>query len=197
MLNRLSNWKDVVGKVGARLSRWKVKTLSVGGRLALIKSVLGSTPTFFMLLFKAPMDVLQKIEAMNNNFFVGADLEEKKVTWISWKKVLSQKKYNGGLGVSSTFSLNHALLSKCVWWFCSNLDALQARVVKAMHGEKALIECILSAGSTSVWIDILKVVSQLSEKGFALIQFCQKKVGDGAVTSFWEDVWIGDSSLKS
>lgn len=124
MLNRLSNWKDVVGKVGARLSRWKVKTLSVGGRLALIKSVLGSTPTFFMLLFKAPMDVLQKIEAMNNNFFVGADLEEKKVTWISWKKVLSQKKYNGGLGVSSTFSLNHALLSKCVWWFCSNLDAL-------------------------------------------------------------------------
>lgn len=43
------------------------------------------------------MRILQKIEALRNNFFIRADLEEKKMTWIKLSKVLAQKK-NGGLG---------------------------------------------------------------------------------------------------
>nr|GFC08049.1 RNA-directed DNA polymerase, eukaryota [Tanacetum cinerariifolium] len=46
-----------------------------------------------------------------NNFFKGDDSQDSKITWVAWAKVLSSKK-NGGLGVSSFFALNKALLLK-------------------------------------------------------------------------------------
>nr|GEV00511.1 RNA-directed DNA polymerase, eukaryota [Tanacetum cinerariifolium] len=39
-----------------------------------------------------------------------------KITWVKWSKVLAAKKYDG-LGVSSYFALNRALLFKWVWRF--------------------------------------------------------------------------------
>lgn len=65
-----------------------------------------------------PMGILNKIEAMRNKFFRGADLDEK-MTCINWRKVLAHKKY-GGLGVSSLFVLNQALLFKWLWHFLAN-----------------------------------------------------------------------------
>ncbi|GJR15512.1 RNA-directed DNA polymerase, eukaryota [Tanacetum coccineum] len=51
------------------------------------------------------------MERLRNNFFNGGDSQNSKITWVAWAKVLSSKK-NGGLGVSSFFALNRALLLK-------------------------------------------------------------------------------------
>ncbi|GJY93923.1 hypothetical protein Tco_0509705 [Tanacetum coccineum] len=51
------------------------------------------------------------MEKLRNNFFNGGDSQNSKITWVAWSKVLSSKK-NGGLGVSSFFALNRALLLK-------------------------------------------------------------------------------------
>lgn len=103
MSNR-SAWDDIISKLNSRLSKWKVKTLSIGGRLTLLKSVLGSTPVYWMSLYKVPKSVLNSMEAIRRNFFNGAQDNDKKITWVKWTKVLSEKKY-GGLGVSSFFCL--------------------------------------------------------------------------------------------
>ena len=36
----------------------------------------------------------------------------------------------------------------------------------------------------------------LKDKGAALVEFCQRKVGDGQGTHFWLDKWVCDQTLK-
>nr|GFC59697.1 RNA-directed DNA polymerase, eukaryota [Tanacetum cinerariifolium] len=76
-----------------------LNTLSVGGRLTLLKSVLGSTPIYNMLIFKVPKSVLNLMESLCRNFFNGIQDGDRNIAWVKWSKVLAFKKY-GGLGVS-------------------------------------------------------------------------------------------------
>ncbi|GJX99834.1 RNA-directed DNA polymerase, eukaryota [Tanacetum coccineum] len=103
---------DVVAKVSSRLSKWKLKILSIGGRLTLIKSFLASIPLYHMSIFKVPTGVLNLLESIRKKIN-GVDESERKMSWISWNKVLATKKY-GGLKVSSFYALNRALLFKWV-----------------------------------------------------------------------------------
>ncbi|GKD23137.1 hypothetical protein Tco_1224840 [Tanacetum coccineum] len=51
-----------------------------------------------------------------------------------WKnKVLASKKFEG-LGVSSFFALNRALLFKWVWRYLSHDNSLWSRIISALHG---------------------------------------------------------------
>nr|GEZ37137.1 RNA-directed DNA polymerase, eukaryota [Tanacetum cinerariifolium] len=115
-MSRYSAWSNTIQKDRGRLSRWKVKTLSIGGRLTLLKSVLGAVLVYNMSLYKASKCVLHELERLRNNFFKGGDSQDSKITWVAWEKVLSFKK-NRGLGVSSFFALNRALLLK--WKACT------------------------------------------------------------------------------
>nr|GEZ19897.1 RNA-directed DNA polymerase, eukaryota [Tanacetum cinerariifolium] len=119
-------WGDIICKVKSLLSKWKLKTLSIGGRLTLLKSVLGSTPIFWMSVYKVPKSVLSSMEAIQRNFFNGAQGNEKKITRVKWTKEI---------GV-------------------------------------------------------------LKSRGVDLISHCKKRVGNGMLTRFWNDVWIGDQQLR-
>ncbi|GKB37953.1 RNA-directed DNA polymerase, eukaryota [Tanacetum coccineum] len=159
-MKRTSSWDVVVNKVTSKLSSWKAKTLSVGGRLTLIKSVLGAIPTYYMSLFKAPEGVIKRLESIRNSFFIGADLGEKKMTWVSWRKTLAHKD-RGGLGIHSLYALNHALLFKWIWRFKASHSSLWVNVIKAIHG---------SDGSLN---------SASSNHGFSLV------LGNGHYIKFW------------
>lgn len=62
-------WDPVVSKIHKRLEGWKRGSLSRGGRLALIRSVLTATPTYFLSLFKIPKKVALEIERKMQEFF--------------------------------------------------------------------------------------------------------------------------------
>ncbi|GKB72014.1 hypothetical protein Tco_0933426 [Tanacetum coccineum] len=190
-ISRHKAWEDVVLKLRSRLSKWKVKTLSIGGRLTLLKSVLGASPLYNMSIFKAPKGVLKEMESIRNNFFIGADPSDKKITWIAWDKVLASK-IKGGLGVSSFFALNRALILKWVWRFVSQDGSLWFHVMQALYGPKIDLH---SVHITSNWCSILREMHQLKAKGFDFMSLCSKRVGDGNNTSFWFDIWKGDSNL--
>ncbi|GJT21946.1 hypothetical protein Tco_0891883 [Tanacetum coccineum] len=95
---RINSWNEVIQKVTIKLSKWKAKSLSVGGRLTLLKLVLGSLLTYYMSLFKASDGVLSHLERLHNSFFFGTEMDERKMTWVYWRKVMAQKQY-GGLGI--------------------------------------------------------------------------------------------------
>ncbi|GJW47023.1 RNA-directed DNA polymerase, eukaryota [Tanacetum coccineum] len=132
--SRSKFWDEVISKVSSRLSKWKAKSLSIEGRFTLIKSVLTSLPLYFMSIYKAPMGVLHKLESIRRRFFNGVDNNERKINMIGWKKNLAAKR-KGGLGVSSFFAYNRALLFKWVWRFRSDQISLWSRLIRAIHGD--------------------------------------------------------------
>ncbi|GJR01949.1 hypothetical protein Tco_0524933 [Tanacetum coccineum] len=113
-MSRIQSWNETIEAMASRLSKWKMKTLSIGGRLTLLKSVLGLIHIYHMSIFKVPMKTLQRMESIRSHFFNGSDPLAKKPTWVKWTNVLASKE-KGGLGISSLYALNRALMFK--WAF--------------------------------------------------------------------------------
>ena len=106
----------MIDKINKKLALWKARSLSIGGRYTLIKSVLSAMPLYVFSLFKVPQGVLKTLESIRRNFFWGHKENDKKISWVSWKRIL-QPKSNGGLGITSLITKNEALLSKWLWRF--------------------------------------------------------------------------------
>ncbi|GJR25119.1 RNA-directed DNA polymerase, eukaryota [Tanacetum coccineum] len=71
-----------------------------------------------------------------------------------WKtKTLS---IGGGLGISSLYVLNRALMFKWVWRFLSQNSSLWANVIKSIHGDHGKIGKQVKASYPSIWLDIVK-----------------------------------------
>ncbi|GKA70432.1 hypothetical protein Tco_0776571 [Tanacetum coccineum] len=194
-MSRSCAYDNVMDRVVSRLSNWKARTLSIGGRLTLIKSVLGSLPTYYFSLFKISSSVLKKLESLRSCFFRGANDRDKKMTWVSWDKVLANKK-NGGLGVNSFFAMNRALLFKWVWRFKIHKEVLWVKVVKSIHRDYGGLENLGGINRSSTWLECLKSVDQLKKKRVDLMSFVHKEVGDGKDTLFWLDPWLEDGPFK-
>ncbi|GKE13302.1 hypothetical protein Tco_1416853 [Tanacetum coccineum] len=158
------------------LSKWKLKSLSIGGRLTLIKSVLSSLPLYYMSYFKVPKGVLSKMESIRRNFFNGVENAEKKMSLIGWNKILASNK-NGGLGVSSFFAYNRALLFKWIWRFLANGASLWSRFISAIYGIRGALDNSSSYSRRSPWLDIVNEVKKLASKGIDLLSLVKKKVG--------------------
>ncbi|GJY46340.1 putative RNA-directed DNA polymerase, eukaryota, reverse transcriptase zinc-binding domain protein [Tanacetum coccineum] len=83
-MGRCEYWNHIVNKFESKLSQWNANLLSVGGRLSLIKAVLGNLPTYYMSLYRMPRYVQKRLESMRNRFFLGGELNNKKITWV-WR----------------------------------------------------------------------------------------------------------------
>nr|GEU76589.1 RNA-directed DNA polymerase, eukaryota, reverse transcriptase zinc-binding domain protein [Tanacetum cinerariifolium] len=149
-----------------------------------------------MSLFKVPQKVLHVMEAIRCNFFNGIDHKGKKQAWISWNKVLASKD-NGGLGVSSFFSLIRYLLFKWVWRFRSHPKSLWAKVIMEIHGDDGKLDMLVKNHSPSLWLDIVSEVQLLKTKGIDLMGFMLKNMGNGEGTLLWDHVWRGERTFKS
>ncbi|GKB50799.1 RNA-directed DNA polymerase, eukaryota [Tanacetum coccineum] len=92
-MSRIKAWDDIVEKLQSRLSKWKMNTLLAGGRLTLVKSVLSSTPIYYMSMYKVPSQVLKHLEGVRHKFFIGVDhsKKEKKMAWFKWSRALVSK----------------------------------------------------------------------------------------------------------
>nr|GEZ95299.1 RNA-directed DNA polymerase, eukaryota, reverse transcriptase zinc-binding domain protein [Tanacetum cinerariifolium] len=179
-----------------RLSKWKLKTLSIGGRLTLLKSVLGAIPIYHMSSFKVPIKVLQNMKSIRACFFNGADVNSKKPRWVRRKSVLAAKDV-GGLGVSSLFAFNRALMFKWVWRFFSQKNSLWVGVVKALHGEDGKIGKKVQPRYPSTWLNIINEIKSLKLHGIDMVSFITLKLGNGVNTLFWDVAWCGDIAFKN
>ena len=111
------------------------------------------------------------------------DANNKKLVWASWDSVLASKQ-NGGLGVLGFYALNGAIMFKWVWRFKTQKSSLWATVIKALHGEYGHLDKLPKSHQPSGWIDIVRDVHILKEKGIDLLTYCKKKVGNGETSKF-------------
>ncbi|GKB14254.1 RNA-directed DNA polymerase, eukaryota, reverse transcriptase zinc-binding domain protein, partial [Tanacetum coccineum] len=75
-------------------------------------------------------------------------------------------KDTGGLGVSSLFALNRALMFKWVWRFISQKSSLWASVIKALHGEDGKIGKKIKPSYPSIWLSIIHEVELLKSQAW-------------------------------
>lgn len=190
-----NSWEEIINKLLSRLSKWKMKTLSIGGRLTLLKSVLGLMPIYYMSMFKVPKLVLKKMESIRSHFFKGVDLKDRKISLVKWENVLSSKE-KGGLGVSSFYALNRALIFKWIWRFRTQNSSLWARVITTIHGKDGKVGCTPSTCFSFNWIDIVRESCSLRDQGIDLLGLITKNVGNGMDTMFWEEPWKDNVPLK-
>ncbi|GKA49575.1 RNA-directed DNA polymerase, eukaryota [Tanacetum coccineum] len=97
----------------------------------------------------------------------GVDSSDRKISWVAWDNVLASK-LNGGLGVSSFFALNRALLLKWVWRFISGDGSLWCKVIQAIYGSKFDLHV---TDQPSIWCSILREVKSLKDSGFIFFAF--------------------------
>nr|GEV51631.1 RNA-directed DNA polymerase, eukaryota [Tanacetum cinerariifolium] len=109
-------------------------------------------------------------EVIRRNLFNGMERSERKIAWISWDKILESKKYRG--------------------------SSLWSRFIKAIHGVKGAIDNHVSTNRNSIWLNIVRDIYSLKQKGIDLLSFVRKKVSDGESSLFWDDTWLGEATLK-
>ncbi|GJZ54192.1 hypothetical protein Tco_0609077 [Tanacetum coccineum] len=110
---------------------------------------------------------------------------------VKCSEVLASKE-KGGLGMSSFYALNRALLLKWVWRFRTQRSSLWARVIKGIDGEDGKLGKNVNHRHLSILLDNVHEIEQLKNHGTYLIGFIHKKMGNGVDPSFWEDMWRGD-----
>ncbi|KAJ9551049.1 hypothetical protein OSB04_015094 [Centaurea solstitialis] len=184
-------WEGVLNKISNKLAAWKSNQLSIGGRTTLIKAVLGNMPVYFLSLFKAPVGVINKLEAIRRKFFWGASEEKAKLAWINWSKVLTNKS-QGGLGVSSILIKNISLLCKWYWRFFNEDDALWNKVIKAIYGPDGGFFSDINPpkGCSNVWAGIIKSAKIPNTWGVNFKDSIFRKIANGKHSKFWEDCWL-------
>ncbi|GKA64249.1 RNA-directed DNA polymerase, eukaryota, reverse transcriptase zinc-binding domain protein [Tanacetum coccineum] len=94
-------------------------------------------------------------------------------------------------------ALNRAIIFKWVWRFRTNPNSLWSRAIMAIHGQDGKLGNPNKYSFSSNWIDIIRAIHLLNNKGIDLHSFVIKKIGNGVHTHFWEETWKGDAAFKT
>nr|GFC43991.1 RNA-directed DNA polymerase, eukaryota, reverse transcriptase zinc-binding domain protein [Tanacetum cinerariifolium] len=89
-------------------------------------------------LQKTPVQVINKLEAIRSHFFHGVDPSVRKMMLVKWNNVLASKEM-GGLGVSSFYALNRALIFKLIWRFRTQGGSEQVQMASLLSLLEGLI----------------------------------------------------------
>ncbi|GKA68001.1 reverse transcriptase domain-containing protein [Tanacetum coccineum] len=127
------------------------------------EDVLSAAESIGCSIFNVPFNVLGV--KVGDNMLRRSAWEDIIEAIINWLEKYSGFKKNRGLGVSSFFALNRALLFKWIWRFISQDSSLWARFIKAIYGTKAALDNSSTLLSRcSPWLNILREFRRLSLK---------------------------------
>lgn len=88
-----SAFQPVIDRCDIYLAGWCVLLLSHGGKLVLLSAVLDSLPTYFMLCFALPVQVIEPIDKRRRTFFwSNDDTCSGAKCLVAWDKVCTPKK---------------------------------------------------------------------------------------------------------
>jgi hypothetical protein len=99
------------GRMWGKIQGWDEKMMSRAAKDVLIKACAQAIPTFAMSCFDITKCLCDEMSVMICRFWWAQQKDEKKVHWISWKK-MTQSKKDGGLGFRDLHLFNHAMLAR-------------------------------------------------------------------------------------
>ena len=191
------NVEPIIDKIRRKLSGWKLKMLSRAGRLILIKSVLNNLSMYYLGLFKMPKQVVRKIISIQSKFFWEIKEGDLGMALVIWEIIQRPKKL-GDLGVGDLVLKNTSMLFKWWWHFSVENAPLWKQIICSCYdldANRALVDQQVRSGG-GLWGDICNIRRIDANIERYLEVSIRKLVGDGHNTWFWEDLWVGEESLK-
>ena len=181
--SKVNTFKALQEKINKKVLGWKEKFISKAGREILIKTVAQAIPTYAMGIFKIPQSLCQSINSILAKYWWGQTKDEKKIHWLSWKKLCTPKG-RGGMGFRDIEAFNLAKLAKQCWRLIHNTHSLFYRVYKSRYFPTcSFMEAELGNNPSYVWRSLL-VAREVIREG------SMWKVGDGSSIQVSKHKWL-------
>ena len=176
-------FEQVRDKLEGRLSGWAEQFFSQAGKEVLVKAVAMALPNYAMSCFKLLIGVCKDLEKAIRNFWWRGSDKTNGVHWISWDKLLKQKR-NGGMGFRELQCFNLALLSKLGWRIIQNPGSLLSSVLKEKYFPGCnLMEASRGRNTSWGWKGIFEACQVLRCR-------LRWRVGDGSSINIRKDPWF-------
>ncbi|GAU42409.1 hypothetical protein TSUD_324640 [Trifolium subterraneum] len=146
-----------------------------------------------------------RLGAWGNKFVSSKDSTKLPVEWFVKKEQnllgkrddICKPKREAGLGIRDLRLVNISLLAKWRWNLLSSNSEVWKDVVVAKYGQQIigkgnLGESDASRLASKWWTDVCNLDTGSNWFSDAV----EKRVGDGNLTKFWSDIWIGNQSLQ-
>jgi hypothetical protein len=131
---------------------------------------------------------LHKLDFYRPRFFWQGDDHKKKYTLAKWG-IICRPKDQEGLGVLNLELQNKCLLSKWLFRLINTEGAWQQLIRNKYLGSKTISQVTKNLGDSQFWSGLMNVKNDFLSMWSFIIQ-------DGKEIRFWEDIWLGNTTLK-
>jgi hypothetical protein len=141
-----------------------------------------------MLSFlEIPVGVRKRLDFYRSSFFWQTNETKKKYRLTKWNMVCRPED-QGGLGIEVLELKNKCLLSKWLFKILTEEGMWQQLLSNKYLKNQTLAHVEGKPTDSPFWKGLMRVKDDFFSRGFF-------KVGNGSDTRFWEDIWLGDTSL--
>ena len=180
--------QPLVDKLLHRIQGWRGKLLSLAARALLIKTCLASIPTYLHSFIKFPKWAIETLNTHMSNYLWNDIEGAHKYHLANWELVSLNKDY-GGLGLPNLRDLNICLLASWLKRYEKDKNKLWRELIDYKYKtNKPNIFQDNSVGSSVFFKGFMSAV-HATKMGYRWI------IGNGKRVRFWEDNWLGSSSL--
>lgn len=188
---RRSDFLPLIEKLERRMEGWKGKLISRGGRLQLVKSVLSAIPIYYMMCFKLPKWVIDRLDAIRRAFLWGRnDKEGRAISLLNWPTVCKPVRI-GGMGIHDLAVHNVALLLRWWWRAYTSPTSLWTTTITVLKWTG------LYEAGPSFWMVSGSFFWKALIRLLPIFRWSTEwKIGTGEAISFWFDAWQGQPLIK-
>jgi hypothetical protein len=142
----------------------------------------------FMLSFlEIPVGVRKRLDFFRSSFFWQTDETKKKYRLTRWNMVCRPKD-QGGLGIEVLELKNKCLLSKWLFKILTEEGMWQQLITNKYIKNQTLAQVEAKPSDSPFWKGLMHVKDDFLKRGAF-------KLGNGEDIRFWEDVWLGGTTL--
>lgn len=185
---RREDIQPLIDKILRRVEGWKGKLLSQAARLVLIKTCLASIAVYLLSFIKFPKWAIKLISSHMANCLWNDNDEQHKWHLANWSSISMCKQF-GGLGIPDLREFNICLLGSWLRRYQLDKDKLWTKIIDDKYNTRnPNIFCSSTTGSSQFFKGIMWA-AKAAKMGY------RWKIGNGKKVRFWEDTWLGNSSM--